>query len=267
MNPFREWEGDGLSSKNKEDTTELGTAAFLLGTWVAVLIGVFLFLCWIIQMRAYLWYQYMGMMVSVTVFLLIIANVVGMVVLFSLWYNIRVPERVIGVFRVYVRTVYPILMWIGKVAGADDDRVRRVFTRLNNKIVMDRERSYEPNEVLIITPHCLQKTTCTVKITHDLQHCKECGDCDVSSLVNLAKKWSVNVLVVTGGTVARKVIKDKRPGFIIAVACERDLTSGLMDTKKIPVYAIINERPEGPCMNTRFDINEMEELLNQLIKR
>ena len=31
--------------------------------------------------------------------------------------------------------------------------------------------------------------------------------------------------------------------------------------KNVPVYAIINNQPEGPCKNTRVDINVLKEAL------
>ena len=40
----------------------------------------------------------------------------------------------------------------------------------------------------------------------------------------------------------------------MAVACERDLTSGIQDSYPIPVIGVLNERPFGPCRNTRVDL-------------
>ncbi|AKL95536.1 hypothetical protein CACET_c20890 [Clostridium aceticum] len=65
---------------------------------------------------------------------------------------------------------------------------------------------------------------------------------------------------------ARKTIVDLRPKAVIAIACERDLFSGLMDVKKIPILAIINKRPQGPCINTQVDIKEVEEAIAHFIK-
>jgi hypothetical protein len=41
------------------------------------------------------------------------------------------------------------------------------------------------------------------------------------------------------------------------VACELDLTTGIQDTYPIPVIGILNERPNGPCINTRADIDKV----------
>ena len=67
--------------------------------------------------------------------------------------------------------------------------------------------------------------------------------------------------MVTGGTFARKVIKEKRPEAIVAIACERDLTSGIQDIDILPVIGVVNERPEGPCCNTQVDLHKVEEAI------
>jgi hypothetical protein len=51
---------------------------------------------------------------------------------------------------------------------------------------------------------------------------------------------------------------DKRPDMIIAVACDRDLTSGIQDTYPIPVFGILNKRPNGPCYDTDVDVDLVE---------
>ena len=64
--------------------------------------------------------------------------------------------------------------------------------------------------------------------------------------------------VATGGTLARQMVKQIRPTAIVAVACERDLTSGIQDVFPLPVVGVLNERPFGPCFNTRVDIKRVE---------
>jgi hypothetical protein len=54
----------------------------------------------------------------------------------------------------------------------------------------------------------------------------------------------------------------------LALACERDLMSGIKDiAEKIPVLAIPNKRPEGPCKNTHVSLRELEEALKFITDR
>jgi len=105
----------------------------------------------------------------------------------------------------------------------------------------------------LLLPHCLQTNSCDVRITNNIYNCKRCGKCIISDIIRVAEKYRLNLFVATGGTLARRIVKDIRPDAIVAVACERDLSSGIVDTYPIPVIGIANERPQGPCVNTTID--------------
>jgi hypothetical protein len=51
------------------------------------------------------------------------------------------------------------------------------------------------------------------------------------------------------------------------VACERDLTSGLQDVYPLPALGILNQRPHGPCVDTRVDIERVRQAVLDLIGR
>ena len=65
----------------------------------------------------------------------------------------------------------------------------------------------------------------------------------------------------------KKIIIENKPKAVIAVACERDLTSGIQDMKHIPVLGIFNKRPNGPCVDTFIDIHEVEDAINFLTNK
>jgi hypothetical protein len=119
--------------------------------------------------------------------------------------------------------------------------------------------------VLLIFPHCLQDWECPHRITSDLGNCKACGNCCIPELIAISDKFHVKMEVVAGGTAARRVIADHRPLFTVAVACERDMISGIQESMPLPVMGILNERPHGPCRNTKVDIHLVEETLANLL--
>ena len=51
------------------------------------------------------------------------------------------------------------------------------------------------------------------------------------------------------------------PNIILAVACERDLLSGIRDTMPMKVIGVFNERPEGPCINTVINVDYIKNIL------
>jgi len=83
--------------------------------------------------------------------------------------------------------------------------------------------------------------------------------------VTLSKKIGFHFFVVTGGTLARQTVKQIRPLAVLAIACERDLTSGIQDVYPLPAVGVLNIRPNGPCYNTKVDITEVEKEIRRFL--
>ena len=64
---------------------------------------------------------------------------------------------------------------------------------------------------------------------------------------------------------ARQVVKETRPKAVLAIACERDLMSGIQDVYPLPAVGVLNIRPNGPCYNTRVDMAEVRAELDKII--
>ncbi|MBN1903824.1 MAG: DUF116 domain-containing protein [Deltaproteobacteria bacterium] len=169
--------------------------------------------------------------------------------------NLFFNRRIRGVV---IRFLFPMLVFMGKLVGISKDQVRRSFIEINNQLVLSEARKVKPEKLLILLPHCLQFHDCHVRITGDITNCKKCGKCKIKDLVSLTEKYHVPVSVATGGTLARRIVVEKRPDIIIGVACERDLTSGIQDSFPIPVFGILNKRPFGPCYDTDIDMERVE---------
>ena len=177
--------------------------------------------------------------------------------------NLFFNRRIRGVV---IRFLFPLLVAVGKFVGIPKSRVRQSFVAINNQLVLAEARRVQPEKLLILLPHCLQYHECTVRITGDVENCKACGRCKIKDLVALGKAYGVSMAVATGGTLARKIVVEKKPDLIIGVACERDLTSGIQDTYPIPVYGILNRRPNGPCFDTDVDLDRVEEGIRNFLE-
>jgi hypothetical protein len=176
--------------------------------------------------------------------------------------NLFFNRRIRGVV---IRVLFPLLVGVGRCFGIKKSEIRRSFVAINNQLVMAEAQKVRPEKMLILLPHCLQNHDCAVRITGDVQNCKLCGKCKIKNLATLSEKYHVHVAVATGGTLARKIVVEKRPKIIIAVACERDLTSGIQDAYPIPVFGIFNRRPFGPCFDTDVDIDLVEKGLKTFL--
>ena len=165
---------------------------------------------------------------------------------------------------IVVEVLFPIMIVLGKLLGISKEKVQQSFVEVNNLLVKAKCRDTKPKRILLLMPHCLQFNDCAIKITSDAYKCQACGKCKIKDLVMLARKYDVHLSVATGGTLARRRVAESKPQAIIAVACERDLTSGIQDAYPLPVIGILNDRPFGPCFNTSVDISKVAEALEFL---
>ena len=166
-----------------------------------------------------------------------------------------------------VRFFLPVMELVGRLGGISPEDVRHSFIKVNNELILTDNGQFTPDQILILLPHCIQRSACNLRISHDVNHCRRCGLCPVGGLLDLRDTFGVHLAVATGGTIARRLVVEKRPRFILAVACERDLSSGIQDTYPLPVFGLLNERPNGPCYDTLVSLPLVESALRRFIKK
>ena len=203
--------------------------------------------------------------VAVLAFILLSGIISALIFSILLEKDLPFTQRIRGLG---IKLFLPLMEILGPRLGIPKESVRNSFIEINNRLLASGHRyEIQPERLLLLLPHCLQRADCQRRITTDIDNCQQCGKCDIDALIKLAKTYKVRIAVATGGTLARKIVRDHKPKIIIAVACERDLTSGIHDTFPLPVYGILNQRPEGPCWNTRVDVAEVEKALQIFLKR
>lgn len=164
-----------------------------------------------------------------------------------------------------INLLFPLAVSIGRLIDVKKERIERSFIEVSNQIIQNRKIKVSPDRLLLLTPHCLQQESCPHKITRNVNNCKKCGRCKIGELVALSEKLGFHFVVSTGGTLSRQMIKSIKPKAVLAIACERDLTSGIQDTYPLPVIGVLNERPCGPCNNTTVDIKKVEIAIKEFI--
>ncbi|EMG35812.1 hypothetical protein PCS_03295 [Desulfocurvibacter africanus PCS] len=164
-----------------------------------------------------------------------------------------------------VKLFLPLMTLLGRALGISKERIRNSFIKVNNELVRSEAKTYAPQEVLLLMPHCLQNSRCDHRLTYDIDNCVRCGKCPIKGLLELRDKYGVHLAIATGGTIARRIVVQKRPRLIVAVACERDLSSGIQDTFPLPVYGVLNLRPHGPCLDTLVPFPQLEQALRRFL--
>lgn len=160
-----------------------------------------------------------------------------------------------------VKLLFPVAATLSQFFRINRNKLRVSFIKVNNSLTIAQRKRIKGDRIMILLPHCLQIDRCNRKITTDIHNCKKCGQCPVGELLKLEEKYNLTFEIVNGGTLARRKVASFKPSGIVAVACERDLTFGIQDVYPIPVYGVINDRPNGPCFNTCVDMTIVEEAI------
>jgi hypothetical protein len=138
-----------------------------------------------------------------------------------------------------INAVVPWAVRLGKGLGISRDRVSNSFVKVSNSVARATGRRVGSGDILLLLPRCL---TANIRRT----------------VMDLGASCGCKISTASGGTVARLQIDRLKPQAIITMACERDLVSGIQDVaSEIPVIAIPNKRPKGPCKNTEVDLEKV----------
>ena len=167
--------------------------------------------------------------------------------------------------KLSIQVTFPLSIVLGKVLHISKSKIRESFVWVSNSFINALNNLYSPEEILILLPHCLQNTECNIRINVNIQNCRRCGKCDIADLLKIVDDYGVKIAIATGGTLARRIIMEMRPKFIIAVACDRDMVSGIRDVFPIQVYGVLNQRPQGPCINTRVPVQAIRDILDRVV--
>ncbi len=230
--------------------------------FTCLILFVFIFLLWYVPMvglkNIHPSFPFFYTSVLAVVAILMVSG--GLLLVFTIFMgkDILLSQKLRGIVA---KVLFPFMILMGRLVGVSKERVQQSFVELNNHLVLSNHHRARPNKILILLPHCIQDFDCQVKITGNIRNCKGCGKCEIKELIELSDQYQVKIAVATGGTLARRIVVDNRPEAIVGVACELDLTTGIQDTYPIPVIGILNERPNGPCINTKVDIQKVKQAI------
>lgn len=210
--------------------------------------------------------NYLLLFAGLFFFILFVLMSLSILTLVLFFRNKRLPGFLKPVLKLTLSKILPFVFAAGSILRISSARLQKAFVRISNHVVQNQGIKLKPEELFVLAPHCLQLATCPHKVTHDVNNCRRCGKCQINDLIRICSERGVELKIVTGGTLARKMVKETKPKAILAIACERDLSSGIKDTYPLPVYGIFNIRPYGPCFNTRVDLEKVERVLDAFLE-
>jgi hypothetical protein len=152
----------------------------------------------------------------------------------------RLAER--GLFLRVMSWTSRVASWFGR-----RDWVENAAVKVYNALALLRVRRVASGEMLLLVPRCLSRAT-------------------LDGVLTTAGRHGVPVFVATRGQLARRVIRERRPRAVVAVACERDMVTGLHDVAgKIPVLGLTMTLPAGPCKDAELDQAQLERYMEAFV--
>lgn len=138
--------------------------------------------------------------------------------------------------------------------------------KLNNFATRARKVQVPAENVLLLLPRCIQWNKCSRDVIANIENCQGCGRCPIADLLKLKQKYGLQCLIAGGGRQAVAAVKRKDVKAIIAVACTKELSAGILATIPKPVLAIENTQPCGFCNNTQVETKKVEEAINRILR-
>jgi hypothetical protein len=229
-----EWDGAPLPNRGDFDTRPAVFFAWSAGT-VAVTMGILWAGFWLLRPRMGPWSTWVAVGLG------------GMAALAWVWWVLLVLSYVTRpLLPEWLAERGPFLRLMRGTSRLADrfgrrDWVENAATKVFNTLALRRQRRVQAGELLLLVPRCLSRES-------------------LDGVLAIAGKYAVPVFVATRGQLARRAIRERRPRAVVAVACERDLVSGLHDVAgKVPVLALPMRLPSGPCKDAGLDLGRLEE--------
>ena len=144
--------------------------------------------------------------------------------------------------------------------------IDKKFVSINNLMVKLRKKKCSSKNLLILFPHCIQHSECKQNVKNDLNECKRCGKCKIKDLIEFSEKYGVHISLATGGRVALQKVKSEEIHGVVAIACEKELRTGLMAAAPKAIFAVPNLRPHGYCKDTDVYMDEVKKAVEKFLK-
>lgn len=145
----------------------------------------------------------------------------------------------------------------------DEDTYDRVYVAIKNNSLEEAVGKSAYEDRIVLLPQCLRDPEdCEAELKEEGYECNECGRCEIGDIKKISDELGYkNIYIVPGSSMAKKIIKEKEPEGIIAVACHPELVEGFEATHiyDIPVQAV--PLSETGCVDTSVDLKEVEKKL------
>lgn len=195
--------------------------------------------------------QTLVIIVIVLFILLISALILGRTLLKK---NILIfPRLIIFVLDVF----YSPLKSLARSLGFDESMVDHIGVEVRNKVNEKKFNEIEPEDKIIVFPHCLRNPKCEAILDETGLVCDCCGKCAIGIIKPKAEKMGYKVFVIPGSTFVKKIVKNNKFKSVLGVACYEDLNLTMMKLSDFAPQGVLLSRTG--CFKTKVDVKTVLE--------
>ena len=149
--------------------------------------------------------------------------------------------------------------------GIDEDQLLHLYLEAKNNVHRERFNRVPYSDRILFLPQCLRSKECIAKLSEFGYKCAKCGKCEIKKIIGFAKKIGYRkVFIVSGGSMAKKILSLERPKACVGIACNRELILGSFICEKFNIILQGISLLRDGCTETVVD---SESLLNTLQRK
>lgn len=157
---------------------------------------------------------------------------------------------------------YGIFKKFSENVGVDAKIVDQIGVEVRNKVNEKVYKHVEPQEKIVVLPHCLRSTECEAKLESSGLVCNNCNRCVIGVIKNKAEEKGIQVFIIPGSTFLKKIIEKNNFKAVLGVACYQDLNLSMMKLSKFSCQGV--PLLKDGCINTKVDVKAVFEKLGEI---
>jgi len=160
---------------------------------------------------------------------------------------------------------YGIFKKFSENVGVDAKIVDQIGVEVRNKVNEKLYKKLEPQEKIVVLPHCLRHAECEAKLESSGLVCKDCNRCVIGVIKTKAEEKGFKVFIIPGSTFLKKILEKNNFKAVLGVACYQDLNLAMMKLSKFSCQGV--PLLKDGCINTKVDVKAVLEKMGEIQKR
>ena len=157
---------------------------------------------------------------------------------------------------------YGIFKKFSENVGVDAKIVDQIGVEVRNKVNEKFYKKIDPQDKIVVLPHCLRSTDCEAKLEASGLVCKDCNRCVIGVIKTKAEEKGFKVFIIPGSTFLKKILEKNNFKAVLGVACYQDLNLAMMKLSKFSCQGV--PLIKDGCINTKVDVKSVFEKMGEI---